>query len=78
MQRTGDTDHNDASDWDFIPDESPRIWNDYLILPVSSRGGIELPSSETTHYFRTEFDFSGPVEQTQLTLNLAVDDGAVL
>ena len=78
MQRTGDTDHNDASDWEFLTTKSPAIWNDGLVLPVSWRTGIELFSSATTHYFRTEFDFSYPIDQTELSLNLAVDDGAVL
>ncbi|RIK76533.1 MAG: hypothetical protein DCC68_19155 [Planctomycetota bacterium] len=38
----------------------------------------DVPLGATTYYFRKEFAFSGDAARTQLFLNLAADDGAVV
>lgn len=38
----------------------------------------ELPNGPVTHYFRTSFDFGDPPARTALSLDLAVDDGAIV
>ncbi|OHB69985.1 MAG: hypothetical protein A2V70_05730, partial [Planctomycetes bacterium RBG_13_63_9] len=45
------------------------------VLPAA--GNTELPLGPTTYYFRTEFDFDGALALTELTLDVAIDDGAV-
>ena len=76
LQRIGESDHDNADDWTFDNPGSGGLVNEGLAEQFLG-ANIQLPSGPTTYYFRTEFEFQEAPSQTELTLSLLVDDGAV-
>ena len=76
VQRIGDADHDNASDWTSDVDPTPDAQNEEIITPFATVG-TEMDPGHTTYYYRHEFDFQGVLDKTELLLNTIVDDGAV-
>ena len=73
-----------GANW-FTPgfDDSAWLAGDAIFVagtgqPPSGEVATELPSSASTYYYRTEFEFEGPAQNAELFLNHLWDDGAAV